>query len=390
LRASARSCAPSAWCTPVLQRGRPLTAHRVKLALRDESTRAWHEVEADFVQAEYRAVRDRQMRELEDEDALLARAPVRALREKLYNASAEFVRQQRLQCLLAGAWFARAAPRTPPSASGSGADAAARRAKPWRFLRLDAGMRVLHFVDAPAQFAVRPGVEDLPERIDVALVHEVATGTGRAPPELLPGYAAAAATRAGSKTNVGSVRGPGSSVGGSGPDGASALSFALLNTEHGPLAELLAPDAACFADWTDGLNMLRREGGHGGSKETAAYVHALTEIGLKIRLLGACVLCAACAAGADGGCGRPVGREGADPKRDLGGPAAAELGLLFQRAELRCVMESESESERDRDNRGCIWCSISVPVYHALAVDVPAARWQGWTRALPSCDRDAC
>jgi engulfment/cell motility protein 1 len=298
--------------------------HRVKVALRHENTRQWHEVEQDFISAEYRSVRDRQLRELEDEDDLLSKVPVRTLRAKLYSESSEFVRQQRLHCLLAGAWFAHAVP-GPQSALGGGqgqsAALAAARARPWRFMRLDAGMRFLHYVDAERKFPVRPGMEDLPERIDVALIHEVSTGTGRAPANLLPGYAAAAAAAMSSSSVSFSMGSPmsgastmkslgGFSSGGSGTrsssggpaagvgstssggaggaDAASPLSFALLNTEHGALAELVAPDAARWADWTDGLNMLRREGGHGSSEETAAFVSALTEIGLKIRLLGEC------------------------------------------------------------------------------------------------------
>ena len=45
--------------------------------MRDENVRAWHEVEHDFLECEYRAVRDRQMKELENEDDLLNKAPVR-------------------------------------------------------------------------------------------------------------------------------------------------------------------------------------------------------------------------------------------------------------------------------------------------------------------------
>ena len=50
---------------------------RVKIALRRENERPWHEVEHDFLESEYRAVRDRQMRELELEDDLLNKVPVR-------------------------------------------------------------------------------------------------------------------------------------------------------------------------------------------------------------------------------------------------------------------------------------------------------------------------
>jgi len=50
---------------------------RIKIALRRENERPWHEVEHDLLESEYRAVRDRQMRELELEDDLLNKAPVR-------------------------------------------------------------------------------------------------------------------------------------------------------------------------------------------------------------------------------------------------------------------------------------------------------------------------
>jgi hypothetical protein len=53
------------------------TDHRVKVALRSESVRPWHEVEHEFNESEYRAVRDRQMKELELEDDLLNKVPVR-------------------------------------------------------------------------------------------------------------------------------------------------------------------------------------------------------------------------------------------------------------------------------------------------------------------------
>ena len=51
--------------------------YRVKLALRKESSREWHEVEADFLESDYRDVRDRQMEQLELEDDLLSKIPVR-------------------------------------------------------------------------------------------------------------------------------------------------------------------------------------------------------------------------------------------------------------------------------------------------------------------------
>jgi engulfment and cell motility protein 1 len=133
-------------------------------------------------------------------------------------------------------------------------------------------MKYLHFVDAPFKFGVRNGFEDLPERLEVASIQDILTGTCAAP--------------------QGAVAG--SSVPGLGKDqldlppsqlNIAPFSFSLTG-EQGTLADQVATDASRFADWTDGLNMLRKDGGYPATDETAGFVHALTEIGLKIRLLG--------------------------------------------------------------------------------------------------------
>lgn len=54
-----------------------MTIHRVKVALRSENVRPWYEVEQTFNEQEYREVRDRQMKELELEDDILSKVPVR-------------------------------------------------------------------------------------------------------------------------------------------------------------------------------------------------------------------------------------------------------------------------------------------------------------------------
>ncbi|TFK75020.1 hypothetical protein BDN72DRAFT_955358 [Pluteus cervinus] len=235
-----------------------LVRSQVKVALRSENVRKWHEVEHDFLESEYKKVRDRQMQELELEDDLLSKIPVRNLRNKLYKESYEFVRQQRIQCLLQGAWFVNALPQ------GSPRETARRPSRPWRFMRLDTGMKYLHYVDSAVKFPVRNGLEDLPERIDISMISEIATGTCAPPPNVLRDQ---------------------NDLPPSSPLVASPLSFSLLSAHEGSLADQIAPDQSRWADWTDGLNMLRRDGGHVASKETAGFVQALTEIGLKIKLL---------------------------------------------------------------------------------------------------------
>lgn len=86
------------------------------------------------------------MKELEQEDDLLSKIPVRwvllkfvsslslnfttmssNLRAKIFKESYEFVRQQRIQCLLQGAWFVIALPGNAPQPRDS-----RRPSKPWR------------------------------------------------------------------------------------------------------------------------------------------------------------------------------------------------------------------------------------------------------------------
>ncbi|KAJ3786872.1 ELMO/CED-12 family-domain-containing protein [Lentinula aff. detonsa] len=241
-----------------------LVRSQVKLALRSENVRAWHEVDQDFL-CEYRAVRDRQMKELEQEDDLLSKIPIRNLRIKIHKESYEFVRQQRIQCLLQGAWFVIALPGNAPQPRES-----RRPSKPWRYILLrthqDNSLKYLHFVDSAAKFPVRGGLEDLPERIEISAISEIATGACVPPPNVLRDYTDLPPTS---------------------PLGPSPLSFSLLSIheEQGSLADLIAPDQSRWADWTDGLNMLRKDGGHVSSEETKGFVDALTEIGLKIKLL---------------------------------------------------------------------------------------------------------
>ena len=62
-------------------------------------------------------------------------------------------------------------------------------------------------------------------------------------------------------------------------------SFSIISTREESIADLIALDHNTWADWTDGLNMLRGGGGHVATNETAEFVNALTEIGLKVKLL---------------------------------------------------------------------------------------------------------
>ncbi|KAG8886764.1 hypothetical protein FRB98_001029 [Tulasnella sp. 332] len=247
-----------------------LVRSQISVALKDE-TRPWHEIERDFLDSEYREVRERQMRELELEDDLLNKPPVRLIegsrnvRAKLYKESFEFVRSQRIQCLMLGAWFVNGNPVPPVGTSPMRESISLKRMhRPWRFFRLDKSMRYLHYVDSVVKLPIRAGLEDLPEKMEVAQIVDVTPNTCALPPNIHTGGHA--------PSDI-----PYS------PTVASPLSFSLLSTQGGSLADLVAENSTSYSDWIDGLNMLR--GDHFSTKETADMVQALTEIGLKIKLL---------------------------------------------------------------------------------------------------------
>lgn len=53
----------------------------------------WHTLEQDFLECEYRAIRDRQMQELEAEDDLLSKVPVRSVHRSARSESCTHVKQ---------------------------------------------------------------------------------------------------------------------------------------------------------------------------------------------------------------------------------------------------------------------------------------------------------
>jgi hypothetical protein len=134
--------------------------------------------------------------------------------------------------------------------------------KPWRFYRLSPNKKYLHYCEATERSAIRSGLDDLPERIDLALVADVSLqppgGSGAA----IAAAAAAAGVAAGAN-----------------------LAFSLLRAPDVSLADLVALNTSQFSEWTDGLGMLRGEGGVVSTKETADYIQILTDIGMKVKLL---------------------------------------------------------------------------------------------------------
>lgn len=72
-----------------------LVRTQVRLTLADESSKTWLNLEKDFLEVDYRTVRDQQMHLLEKEDGMLAKSSIRELRNQLGKEAYDVVAEQR-------------------------------------------------------------------------------------------------------------------------------------------------------------------------------------------------------------------------------------------------------------------------------------------------------
>lgn len=256
-----------------------LVASQVRQTLAEEHTKTWLNLERDFLGTKYRDIREGQMEMIDKEDGLLERGAVVALRSKVGKEATEVMADQRVICMQRGSWFNSVHVLTP----GIDQMVHSSPSRPLRFVMLSLDKRTLAWSAFSARPKDTPTFASLKEHIDLANVTSIKLQTG-------------CAVR--SRT----------------PDVASKLSFSLMSGNEASLLDLDAIHAQQFAEWTDGLRVLKAqqarsaaaavaaaaaENGNtptepappvpemGGmtTQESSNYVHILTELALKIRLL---------------------------------------------------------------------------------------------------------
>lgn len=114
----------------------------------------WAETMREISSSTYSQVRARELEEIEQKDQYERHPAVRQLRNRLFTDALDFMKQQRLQCLLDGAWFA-VAPRATKKQSA---------ATTWRFYRLAATKKTLHWLETKERMPTSPPIEELREK----------------------------------------------------------------------------------------------------------------------------------------------------------------------------------------------------------------------------------
>ena len=257
------------------------------------------------------------------------------VREELRQEALQFVKEQRVRCLLEGSWFAKPMPRrdtngTHRDDTGTGVvvngtlqQPPRRRLytpTPWRFARLSHNRRFLHYADFEAQTPQPPGLDILVDKIDLSTISSVVSNVSA--PDSAGAAPAADARSATSSTTLknagGSAAVTQAQVAVRSTTKITILSYTDPITgatpkddpspkEH-PVLTLHPITHSLASEWLDGLLMLLNQAPI--TAETNKLVRLVSEYGLKIRLLN--VRVEAAYAGPPPGAGVVPSRDGLD------------------------------------------------------------------------------
>jgi hypothetical protein len=185
------------------------------------------------------------------------------VREDLKQEALQFVKEQRIRCLLQGTWFHKGGSQTNEDRIGS----------PWRFIRLSYNRRYLHYADFDQKAAQDPGLDALTEKVDLTTISSVVSNVS-APNEDAKSSESGSTERVSPKTTtkitIYSYVKSGQAKEGGEP------------SEH-PVLTLRPVSHSVASEWLDGLLMLLNQ--HPITAETNKLVNLVSDYGLKIRLL---------------------------------------------------------------------------------------------------------
>ncbi|TAQ83306.1 hypothetical protein B7494_g8368 [Chlorociboria aeruginascens] len=239
-------------------------------------TKDVQEVEEELLEFEYSRLRELQMELLELTFEDRWGKHLVQVRDELKHEALQFVKEQRIRCLLRGAWFPRTSthksddypskngPRRPPST--------------YRYVKLSHNRRYLHYLDFDAQTVHEPTLDQLHEKIDLSTISSVVSNVSASPEDSSSisststlktlSHAPPTTTKITINSFVGSSENkPQSSR--------EQVERAILT--------LMPPTHSLASEWLDGLLMLLNQTPI--TAETNKLVGLVGQYGLKIRLL---------------------------------------------------------------------------------------------------------
>ncbi|KAH7188906.1 ELMO/CED-12 family-domain-containing protein [Fusarium flagelliforme] len=229
------------------------------------------EVEEEMQEYDVPRLREQQMGLLEMSFENTWGQHLQQVREELRQEALQFVKEQRIRCLLQGSWFSKP---TPKRDNNGQVKHRLFTPTPWRFARLSHNRRYLHYADFEERTITSPGLDSLAEKVDLSTISSVVSNVS-APNEdtrstLSDMMGKDTTPKSTTKITVYSFVNPTEAS-----RGAEAKEQPILTLW--PLSHSLA------SEWLDGLLMLLNQAPI--TAETNKLVNLVSEYGLKIRLL---------------------------------------------------------------------------------------------------------
>ena len=230
------------------------------------------EVEEEMQEIDVARLRELQMQVLETAFEESWGHHLEHVRDGLKHEALQFVREQRVRCILEGSWFMRPQSRrdhTPGSRPGN-----------WRFVRLSPNRRFLHHRDFEQQVFPDPAMESLHDKVDLGVISSVVSNVS------VPGDDARSVS-----SNMGQNQNQNQSQNKSQNPAGTTTKITIYSLTHPgtpdpdecPILTLWPSTQSLASEWLDGLLMLLNQAPI--TAETAKLVNLVSDHGLRIRLL---------------------------------------------------------------------------------------------------------
>lgn len=243
-----------------------------------------HEVETEIQQFELARLRHLQMEVLELTYEDHWGHHLGQIRDELDHEALQFVKEQRIRCLLAGAWFPNGDGHNSESGDATKQDLNPPKPNSQRYAILAQNRRFLHYADFDVRGDEEPNLEGLPKKIDLTTVFITSNVSTTSEPNA--STTTLKATHSSISTRKISIRGylPSNSRPTSPKTHTRAGSVATKTPRKEVTLLNLYPQTHSLAvEWLDGLRMLLNQ--QPITKETEQLIAMVQSYGLKIRLL---------------------------------------------------------------------------------------------------------
>ncbi|KAF1989711.1 hypothetical protein K402DRAFT_390678 [Aulographum hederae CBS 113979] len=239
-----------------------------------------HEIEEEMSEFDYSKLRSLQMEllELTYEDAWGHH--LRQVREELNHEALQFVKEQRVRCLLQGSWFPHVLNYETENGPITKQNLNRPMTSSWRYVRLSHNRRYLHYADFEKRLDMEPGLDILEEKVDLSIVSSVVSNVSSQSP---PTSSSSNETIKQDNPQVPTTTSTKITIHGYLPTTGSSQQNSQATQKETPLLHLHPQSHTLASEWLDGLLMLLNQ--QPITNDTNKLVNLIGGYGIKIRLL---------------------------------------------------------------------------------------------------------